>query len=873
MKLEYRINLNDVSLKKLLASVLSVQIALWAVMGLNALGVSTPIIRPLIGFVYLMFVPGILILTALRLRNLAIVEIALYAVGLSVAIMYSIGLVANFAFPALNSTKPFSFLAVTSSVSSVVLFLCATAYFRNRTHYGYAPSSDKRWTYPKPPFTAKMSAPWAPTLFLCMLPFLAVFSTYLVNAYNVNAGQLLLWLLVCGVVLLIAFDKFIPSKLYPLAVFVIALCLLFQRTLISAWLTGADIQTEWSLANTILNTGVWNPNGSINQVVSMLSVVALAPIYSLISSLDLVWVFKVVYPIIFALVPVGLYQIFRRQLNQKVAFLSCFFFVAWSPFYILLTELARQEVAELFFVLLILLLVSKEMDRNIQSALFTIFGLSLVVSHYGLFYTAVFLFFMMWLVLTVARIVGSKQTLRHLRNKIGIHKDKPVSAPSPESPPNLVTIVTITVLFVASTAWYFYTAQGTITEQVILLGNHVAGSFGELFNPTYSQAANEIAKGPLPGILHRLNAYVTYLNVVFILAGVCLTVFFKKQRFKLQFSYIVFSVVALGLLITSVVVPYLGTALDWIRTYHITLIVLAPFLAIGFIKIGETAGVTMRKVTSKLGFGNSALVSCSRLIGLLAMYLVLFMLLSSSFLFAITEGYQNIALSNQADGAYSHQTIVGATWQVSNFGTIPLSGKSVTIYHYLNGVRYNDTTNTTDANGQIIHTQTFGSPGLYEYYATFTGDGTYQTSTSAVVYVTVVSSQDSGQDSNQATINVSGVAQTATTLSVSTTTPEVGQPVTFTATLRSPLVIYGDAYNQHLLRALGLEPHVEVLFYPRNQIANNSNIFLGTYNIENNKALLLSFEGVNAQYNYTDVTPLISNRSLIYSNGGASVYS
>lgn len=249
------------------------------------------------------------------------------------------------------------------------------------------------------------------------------------------------------------------------------------------------------------------------------------------------------------------------------------------------------------------------------------------------------------------------------------------------------------------------------------------------------------------------------------------------------------------------------------------------------------------------------------------------MLLSSSFLFAITEGYQNIALSNQADGAYSHLTIVGATWQVSNFDTIPLSGKSVTIYHYLNGVRYNDTTNVTDANGQIIHTQTFGSAGLYEYYATFTGDGTYQTSTSAVVYVTVVSSQDSGQDSNQATINVSGVAQTATTLSVSTTTPEVGQPVTFTATLKSPFVIYGDAYNQLLLRALGLEPHVEVLFYPRNQIVNNSNIFLGTYNIENNKALLLSFEGVNAQYNYTDVTPLISNRSLIYSNGGASVYS
>ena len=84
---------------------------------------------------------------------------------------------------------------------------------------------------------------------------------------------------------------------------------------------------------------------------------------------------------------------------------------------------------------------------------------------------------------------------------------------------------------------------------------------------------------------------------------VYLTVFLKKQSFKLQFSYVVLSTIALGFLIASVVVPYLGAALNWVRTFQIMLIVLAPFLAIGFIRIGETAGVTMRKVTSKLGFG------------------------------------------------------------------------------------------------------------------------------------------------------------------------------------------------------------------------------------------------------------------------------
>jgi uncharacterized membrane protein len=876
MKLEYHIKLTDVSIQKLLATVLSLQIALWALMGLSALGVSIPIVQPLIGFMYLTFVPGILILTALRLRNLNIIETALYAVGLSVTVVLSVGLVDSVVFNALNMIKPFSFLAVTSSVSFVVLLLCAIAYFRNRTHHRYAPGSGQRWIDPQPLFPAEMSVPLAPTLFLCTIPFLAVFSTYLVNAYSVDAAQLALWLILGVVVLLIAFDKVIPSKLYPLAVFVIALSLLFQQTLISAWLTGSDIQSEWFLANAVLNTGVWNPS-LLSQYNGMLSVVALAPIYSLITSLNLVWVFKIVYSVIFALVPVGLYQICRRQLNDKVAFLSCFFFVSFAPFYIQMTSLARQEVAELFLVLLILLLVSKEMNRRIQSALFIIFGLSLVVSHYGLFYIGAFFLFVLWLVLTVARVGGSNLSLPYLRTKIGIHKDKQIITPSPASPPrSVVTIISVSVLFIASTAWYFYTAQGTVTQQIVLLGSHIAGSISELFNPTYSEGANVVAQGPLPGILHRVNAYVNYLNVFFMLAGVCLAVFLKKLRFKLEFSYVVLATIALGFLIASVAVPYLGAALDWTRVFQITLFFLAPFVAIGFISIGEAAGVIIRKVTSKLGFSDLALVSRSRLTRLLAIYLVFFLLLSTGFLFAFTEGYQNIALSNQADGEYSHQTIVGVAWQASNIATIPLSGEYVTIYHYTNGVRSNDTVYITNATGQFTFTTRFASTGTRQYYATFAGDAAYAPLTSGAVNVTVGSSQATGQATGQATIpaitNVGGVAQTIT-LSASTTTPAVGQSVTFTTTLTGRQVVYDDYYNQYILQVLGIGQQAQVPGYLQNGTANGSTIFLGTYNVENNKALLVNYAGVNKQQSYTNVTPLISNRSLIYSNGGASVYS
>ncbi len=70
-------------------------------------------------------------------------------------------------------------------------------------------------------------------------------------------------------------------------------------------------------------------------------------------------------------------------------------------------------------------------------------------------------------------------------------------------------------------------------------------------------------------------------------------------------------------------------------------------------------------------------------------------------------------------------------------GTATPSGKPVTIYHYLNGVRYNDLTAITNADGKISVTQSFGSTGVRSYYATYAGDSTYTPSTSSVVSIYV----------------------------------------------------------------------------------------------------------------------------------------
>jgi C1A family cysteine protease len=87
--------------------------------------------------------------------------------------------------------------------------------------------------------------------------------------------------------------------------------------------------------------------------------------------------------------------------------------------------------------------------------------------------------------------------------------------------------------------------------------------------------------------------------------------------------------------------------------------------------------------------------------------------------------------------------------------------KLITVYYYLNGVRYNYATAYTT----LTFATKWATPGVRTYYATFAGDSSYNASASSGVPISVGATQ--------------------LTLTASNTTPAVNQSVTFTATLRS----------------------------------------------------------------------------------------
>ena len=122
---------------------------------------------------------------------------------------------------------------------------------------------------------------------------MAITGALLVSYYQNNFMMLLFITAVAITILLVAFNKFIPETLFPLAVIVISISLLYNSTLDSPFISNYDIQAEYYYQNFVTQNGFWDSDraGNVNTA---LSIVLISPIYSVILNLDAVWIFKIV---------------------------------------------------------------------------------------------------------------------------------------------------------------------------------------------------------------------------------------------------------------------------------------------------------------------------------------------------------------------------------------------------------------------------------------------------------------------------------------------------------------------------------------------------------------------------------------------------
>jgi len=609
--------MNDWGLKKFLTAILFIQLVLWVVIGLDLIGLQIPILRQLIGFVYLAFIPGILILRALKLHNLSNIETLLYTVGLSIATLMSAGLLMNVVYPRFGISEPVSMLPLTITISIVILVLCVLCYARDKD-------------FSNPSFIDVENTVAPPALFLFLIPFLIIFGTYLMNFYNNNIFLMLLIVVLALMVLLVAFDKFISKNLYPLAIFIIAISLLLHRSLISMYLTGWDIQHEFYLSNLVITSSIWDPTIPFTTN-AMLSIVILAPIFSNMCSMSPIWVFKIIYPLLFSLVPLGLYHVFRMQTDDKIAFLSCFFFM--SVFYIEMPTLARQQIAELFLVLLILLMIDKNIDRMKRAGLFIIFAFSLAVSHYGLAYLFMFSLFIAW---------GLFFLNRWHKNQNGIM--------------NSTITLTFILLYVTFTiTWYMYVSSSSAFSTIVHIGDHIVSSiFTDFLNPEAAQGMAIITAREISP-LHAMTKYLHLIFQFFIAIGI-FTLISKHKVMKFGKEYAALSYINFMICICGIVVPFFASSLNTTRLYQMTLIFLAPFCVIGGITVFEA----MNKRVKISRTDDSMAISLK----ILSVLFAIFLLFSTGFVFEIAKEYpKSISLNNTIDyPRFNDREVFGAKW-------------------------------------------------------------------------------------------------------------------------------------------------------------------------------------------------------------------
>jgi len=588
---------------------LSIQFVALGSIGLELLGLHIPILRQTVWFIYLTFVPGILIITILKMK-LSVIKAILYSVGLSISFLMFTGLGINFLLPIIG-VRPISEGSIVIIINILISFLLLMCYLRNRGFLDRSVSTK--------PFDINTVFSLSRCFYLYIV-FLPIFGCYLLNFFNNNSILLFFLILISVIPLLIMTGK-VPREDYSFLIWIISIALLLRASLTSMFFVRTDAYSEYYFANLVIRNNLWDSTLPIS-VNSALSIVMLIPIYSIGCGIDPTWYIKAIYPVIFSFTPLGLYFIYKDQTNEKIAFLSTFFFMSIPAFLDWISLNSRQGIAELFLVLLILLMLDKGINGVRKTFLSLIFAFSIIVSHYGLSYIFMFL-------------LATTLTLFFLSGKLTKLYNEPVGIMNP----------TFVILYVVGTlSWYMYTSDSKGFSIIPNFAMHVVTEFNKFLSPESSSAIS-IMTQELPFSLEILKVLII-VSIFFTFIGLADSLFKLRRGETFSLGYYLFSIVSYLMIFTSIL-PHVSISLNVGRIFHISSIFYSPFCVIGAVKLPQYIVKVLKyrskRVSMKIYEGKR--VSSF----FLSLFLCCFFLFSSGFIsVALTKDYPHPLLVTPA---------------------------------------------------------------------------------------------------------------------------------------------------------------------------------------------------------------------------------
>jgi len=452
-----------------------------AQIGLQRAGLRIPLLRPVLAVAFLLFVPGAFAYLGFGAPDRSLATTLCYIYGLSLVSIMGVGGIVSVVAPSVGIERPLS-LSVLVGVSFVLAAVLAV------------------WNQSTIALTIHTTDILSPVpLFLLLFPLASVLGT----ALYATAGINLLLLALLGVIAIMPIVAVVTSaeRYLPLAIWSMSASLVYHGRIFDFF------TITQPLPNIVMRTGRWAPNYS-EGVGSLLANGVLYPVFAIFTGLPMAAEWNLVNPFIVAMLPVVLFEAYRRFVSSTGAFLSvCIFMFAYS-YYVLYPTGGRAATPVIFLGLLALAVSDSELTPSTQQVLVILFGAGVAVTHYGTAYVVMFAFLTASLAFLVLKfLVGINLPARvagfssdgSLRRSLTTAGRRPLDIERPAVlRPTFVAYYTAFAL-----GWYLYTGLGgkfsTLPRKVVdgvrgVLYAQTGGSTVTSFQQDYSAISITLAK-------------------------------------------------------------------------------------------------------------------------------------------------------------------------------------------------------------------------------------------------------------------------------------------------------------------------------------------------------------------------------------------
>lgn len=163
------------------------------------------------------------------------------------------------------------------------------------------------------------------------------------------------------------------------------------------YITGHDIQAEFHALGLTSGNGAWDVSLFREPYNACLSITILPTLLGRIAHLHDPYLFKVVFPLLFAVAPVLVYRIARRFLAVAPAVLAAVWFMAFPTFFTDMAFLARQEIAFIFLGAAFLVITDRSQSLGRRRAWLTVMAVGVIFSHYSTTYVLIGVMGIAWM--------------------------------------------------------------------------------------------------------------------------------------------------------------------------------------------------------------------------------------------------------------------------------------------------------------------------------------------------------------------------------------------------------------------------------------------------------------------------------------------